>query len=164
MLTCPPPFGGGWRAQRAGRGNQKAMVNGGGNRLMFKGALPFIEAACGGPPSTTIVVPLPHRWGRQVLRRKAERHYIYLPPSFKAWVASIYYSLAPHRLRGGRGPRSGEGGICRWHTSAGSYIKWRPIFLRAPHSFTIYNSPLTIFKDPPLPQLHIGQSAHKTGY
>ena len=48
-LLAHPRFGGGWRAQRARRGNQKAMINGGGNRLMFKGALPFIEAAYGAP-------------------------------------------------------------------------------------------------------------------
>jgi hypothetical protein len=63
------------------------MVNGGGNRLMFKGALPFIEAACGGPPFHHYRgPPPPDKQGeaslevkKQEFERTASRHYAYLP-------------------------------------------------------------------------------------
>ena len=84
---------------------------------MFKGALPFIEAACGGPPSTTIVVPLPlASRGRQDFEKMASRHYAYLPTPIlgvggerSETEGGIF--LAPHCLSGGRGPCSGEGGL-----------------------------------------------------
>ena len=93
-------------------------------------------AAAWPPPSTTSWSPTPEcggwtSWGRDAVpsppkrwpagfERKATWHYIPCPPlSRGGWLAPIY-SLAPHCLSGGRGPRSGEGGIAEGTPGASS--------------------------------------------
>ena len=73
------------------------------------------------------------------------------PLLFQSGERAAIYFLAPHRLRGGRGPRSGEGGFAdgtlpqetikmALHTSKGRHLHL---------PFTIFHLPLTIFSGPP---------------
>ena len=113
------------------------------------------------PPSTTIVVPLPlTSRGRQDFEKMESRHYAYLPtPAVGVGGERLYTLLRPTACGAGEDHEVARGGICRWHTSAGSYIKWRPIFpkgafLHLPffiHHLPFLKGPLPPLRGPPPP-------------
>ena len=104
MLPAHPLPGGGWRAQRDGRGRLDGPLRGPGSVGDGGGfAAVFYNAAFGGPPSTTSWSPSPRRavggkfegrgllsptkWDRQGLRQRSSPP-CYLPTPSRGWVAS----------------------------------------------------------------------------